>query len=610
MRWQHAYESRRRPKEYVIHGESTSKRIIDQGRIRIVCVIMVFALSYAALAIRVLEVSLMPVGAIPFKQLVTNPQLLLSSDGETEKVIAAQQKELKVRHAIVDRRGNVLADNIRTASLVANPQLIRDKEWVITQLHRILPELSKEVLLNSLSRESKFSYIKRHLTPEEQEKVNALGVAGLFFEPDSKRVYPYGDILAHVLGYVGIDNQGLSGVEKYFDETLSSPYADEALALSIDVSAQTVVHEELQAAMKEFKAIGATAVLADIHNGEVIALSSLPSFNPNRPSDASEQAMFNRATLGVYEMGSTFKTFTVAMGLHHEVITPYQGYDISDPIRVAGYTINDHHPMKGWHSVADIFAQSSNIGTVKIAMDVGAEKQQSFLKKLGLFEPVTIELPERANPMTPKKWRDISMMTVSYGHGISVSPLHMVKAIGTLVRGGESLSLTLQKTEKASVKGERIISEEASRNISKMLRMVVEEGTASKANVKGYRVGGKTGTAEKFKNGSYQHKDMVTSFVSVFPTDQPKYVLVTMLDEPRGTKKTFGYATAGWTAVPTAGKIIERVAPLLGVQPIIEIEPEKKEPFQMVRQTEKQPATRPQQAQLIQATLRGDYEPR
>jgi cell division protein FtsI (penicillin-binding protein 3) len=615
MRFKHYQQIPKRPKEHVVYRASTGTRAVEQGKNRIICIVSIFALSYAALAIRVMEVSLMRDAIIPFRQLVTQPHLLLKSDSETNKMLQAQHDRLSPRKQIRDRNGVVIADNIVTASLVANPQLVRHKDVVSKQLKKVLPELSRESIENSLSRDSKFSYIKRHLTPKQQADINALGIAGLFFETDIKRIYPHRELFAHPLGYVGVDSQGLAGIEQYFDKQLSDPYApNEPLNVSLDVSLQMVVHEELNASMKNFRAKGGAVVLVDAQTNEVLAMSSLPTFDPNHPSDASDEGMFNRASLGTYEMGSTFKTFTLAMGLANDVITPTHAYDISDPIRVGGYTIRDYHPMKGYHSVAEIFAESSNIGTVKIAMDVGKKRQKKYLKSLGLFDPVSIELPERATPLVPKKWRDVNAMTISYGHGISVTPLHMAQALSALIKGENGRGLTIKKKEKTeyeniknaaqedTIKAQQLLTEKQSKDVANMLRLVVSHGTASKANVKGYRVGGKTGTAEKFKNGKYQKDDMVTSFISVFPSDQPRYVLVTMLDEPRPTKETYGFATAGWTAVPLAGRIIERVAPYLGVQPVIEIESKDKEPFRIVKRIKKRPSS-PEQATLQHASL-------
>lgn len=615
MRWQHYQQIPKRPKEHVVYRASTGKRAVEQGKNRIICIISIFALSYAALAIRVMEVSLMNDAVIPFRQLVTQPHLLLKSDSETNKIFASQQDRLMPRKQIRDRNGVVIADNIITASLVANPQLVRHKDKVAKQLKKVLPKLSREAIENSLSRDSKFSYIKRHLTPKQQADINALGIAGLFFETDIKRIYPHRELFAHPLGYVGVDSQGLAGVEQYFDKQLSDPYApDEPLDVSLDVSLQMMVHEELQASMDTFKAKGGAVVLVDAKTDEVLAMSSLPSFDPNHPSEGTDAGMFNRASLGTYEMGSTFKTFTLAMGLANDVITPTHAYDISDPIRVGGYTIRDYHPMKGYHSVAEIFAESSNIGTVKIAMDVGKKRQQEYLKSLGMFEPVSIELPERATPLVPKNWRDVNAMTISYGHGISVTPFHMAQALSSLMGGKKSAGLTIKKKEnsadakskntaaKDATKAQHLLTEKQSKDVANMLRLAVSHGTASKADIKGYRVGGKTGTAEKFKKGKYQKDDMVTSFISVFPSDQPRYILVTMLDEPRGTKETYGFATAGWTAVPLAGRIIERAAPYLGVQPVIEMKPKDKEPFRIVERIKKRPSS-PGQAQRIHASL-------
>ncbi len=553
----------------MIKGESRTHKLLDQNRIRLASIMVCFAFSFVALGLRLAEVSLMGGGDLPFKRLVSEPQLMLQRDDaqdtdlHTKAVVAHRQN-------ILDRNGIVLATNVQTASLAANPSLMSNPKQVAQSLSTILHDVPLAVLTKKLDRpDATFVYIKRNLTPKEQQRVNELGVPGLFFEQHDRRVYPFGDLLSHVLGYVDIDNNGIAGIEKFFDKRLELGLKDDdALTLSIDARIQSILHQELAAAKETYSAIGATGVVMDIKSGEIIAMSSLPSYDPNHLEKATADQMFNRATLGAYEMGSTFKTFTVAMALNEKVVTMDGGYDASSPIQAAGFTINDSHPLYRWLSVPEIYAYSSNIGTVRMIMDVGMKRQQEYLKKLGMMEQVAIELPEKAQPILPSEWRPINSMTISYGHGMSVSPLHLVQGIASVIGGGKQARLTLIKDGNKKRDMPRIVSEETSHHVRDLMRGVVEYGTAKKANVVGYQVGGKTGTAEKVQGGRYAKKAMLSSLVSAFPMDDPKYVIYVMLDEPQGTKETYGFATGGWVAAPVVANVVSRMGVLLGMQPV------------------------------------------
>lgn len=558
----------RRPAARVVHGESRAHRQFEQSRVRLMCVGAFFMLCFGALGLRLVEVTFMGGGDLPFKRLVTEPQLLI--DNEDKVDTAAVTSEHVLRREITDRNGMVLATSVATASLVANPTLIRHEAEVAKQLHRIFPQESEASIRARLEQKrSKFLYIRRHLKPAEQEAVNNLGVPGLFFEPDYRRVYPYGGLFAHVIGYVGVDNQGLSGIEKQFDQALEDPVREhDPLVLSVDLRVQAMLQDELARTMKTFSAIGAAGVVYDIKRGEIVAMHNLPEFDPHHPASASKDAIFNRATLGVYEMGSTFKTFTVANALDGHATTLTDGFDATNPIHVGGFKISDSHPKGRWLSTAEIYAYSSNIGTVKMAMTQGTEKQQELLKKLGMLEPVKVEVPEKASPLYPRNWGQVSTMTVAFGHGISVSPLHVVQGIASIINGGTRAGLTLVKDGNAKKdKGERIISEDTSSKMRDLMRLVVAHGTARAADAKGYRVGGKTGTAEKIVGGRYDKKAQISSFVGAFPMDDPRYIVFVMIDEPKGTKETYGYATGGWVAAPATGRLVQRIAPILGVAP-------------------------------------------
>lgn len=543
----------------VLQRESSSRQSAGKCRNRIIFLGLMFAVCYLTLAARVVDIA------------VVQPWLMASAgaDGEPIQVLAT---DTSFRSSIVDRNGVLLASSVSSRSLYANPQLVQrfGVDEAVDALHHIFPEMSRETLRHRLSSDRTFVYIKRHLSPREQAAVNAIGVPGLEFEESEQRIYPHGELFSHILGYVGVDNQGLAGIEKHFDNELKA--GERELQLSVDARAQHILREELMAGVEEFQAIGAVGAIMDVQTGEMIAMSSLPDFDPHNPADASKDAIFNRATTGVYEMGSTFKTFTIAMGLEYGTAQMHSGYDARNPIRFAGHTIRDSHPEARWLTVPEIFIHSSNIGTVKMVMDVGKKRQKTFLRKLGMMERLPLELPEVAEPLTPRRWRDINMMTISYGHGISVTPIHLLRAIASLVGDGALLTPTLVKAETIlEEEREPIVSQETVMNIRKLLGMVVQYGTGKKANAEGYRVGGKTGTAEKAKGGRYAAHDKLASFVGVFPVDEPKYAILVMLDEPRGNKSTYGFATGGWVSAPVVKRVVERIAPLYGMKPIYEL---------------------------------------
>lgn len=557
-----------RPASRVVKGESSHVRAVGETRLRAICVAAFFGLFFFALSARLLEVSLMGGGDLPFKKLVTHPELLIASDDDVDVSKAAENEKI-VRREITDRNGMVLATSIETASLVANPTIIRHEKDVARGLHSIFPDLAYDTLYKHLmQKRSTFLYIKRHLTPSEQEAVNNLGVPGLFFENDTRRVYPYGGMFSHILGYVGVDNQGLAGIEKHFDAQLEDPIKKEPLQLSLDLRVQSIMRDELAKAVKNFNAIGGTGIVMDIASGELIAVANLPEFDPNAPGKADKNAMFNRATLGNYEMGSTFKSFTMAAALEYGVNRISDGYDASQPLRMAGFTITDYHGKGRWLSLPEIYAYSSNIGTAKAALAIGKTRQQEFLRKLGMFEPVKLEVPELAKPMLPRQWGDLATMTVSYGHGISVSPVHLIRGIAAIAGDGRLHPVTLVKGGNAKKEpGPQIVRQETIGHMRDIMQLVVDHGTAKAAMAPGYHVGGKTGTAEKITGRGYSQDAKIALFAGVFPVNDPKYALLVMVDEPKGTKASYGYATGGWVSAPVVGHVVQRMAPLLGMKP-------------------------------------------
>jgi cell division protein FtsI (penicillin-binding protein 3) len=560
----------------VIVKESTGRRIIEQSRVRILCVGFFFVLCFASISVRMVEVAV-----------IKNPQALTvtvfdaDNEGESEEVELKASEPALQRGDIVDRNGVLIATSLTTASVFANPTKIHDINDAARRLAQTLA-MDEKLLSRRLKSGKTFVWIKRNLTPREQQNVNSLGIPGLYFKPEERRVYPYGSLLAHVLGYVGLDNKGLAGIEQQFNSRLrESDVNNEPLALSIDVRLQSVLRSEMLSAVDEFRAIGATGIILDIDSGEILSMVSLPDFDPHKPSKASDSEKFNRATLGTYEMGSTFKSFTMAMGLDYGVATMKSGYDATNPLKISTFTIRDAHGKKRWLSVPEIYAYSSNIGAAKMALDVGTKKQKEFLDKLGMFKQVDIEIPEKSTPQFPSDWKEINTVTISYGHGISVSPLHLVRGIASLVNGGTQERLTLLKDgNKNKAKGERVISSQTSENIRRLMRLVVDHGTGGKADIPGYRVGGKTGTAEKVQaGGKYNPDAKMASFIAAFPVDSPKYVVLVMIDEPKGDKSTYGYATGGMIAAPVVGRVIARMGPMLGIKPRYDVPEDDAEKF-------------------------------
>jgi len=480
----------------------------------------------------------------------------------------AQPEEQVTRPDILDRNGDVLATDISVASLYADARNVIDPEEATAKLISVLPDLDPTDVERKLASGRAFIWIKRDLTPKQHQAVHDLGIAGLEFRRERKRVYPNGETAANVLGMVNIDNHGIAGMERYIDRDVLGEKGEpkKPVVLSIDVSVQHALRDELQKGMKEFSAKAAVGVIMDIHSGEVLALSSLPDFDPNDPMAVPDNARFNRATLGVYELGSVFKAVTMAAALNSGLIDPQAKVDATKPMKVGRFTISDYHAENKWLTLPEIFMHSSNIGTAKIALEIGSDVHREYLRRFGLLEKPQIELPEAGAPLLPARWSEITNITTSYGHGIAVTPLQVVSALSSIVNGGTRIEPTLLRRD-GPQHGKRVISEGTSRDMRWLLRLVVEQGTGKNADVIGYPVMGKTGTAEKPENGGYAKHKLITSFVSAFPANRPRYAMIVMFDEPQGTKKTYGYATAGWNAAPVTARVVKRVAPLLDIEP-------------------------------------------
>ena len=495
------------------------------------------------------------------------------------------------RGDIVDRNGDPLARTIDAWTIAVHPtKVIGDKLGLARRLAQLMPEMSEEQYFALLKSDKPFFYLRRRASPSLVEAVNAIGEPGLAIEREPDRLYPQTTLAAHVLGYTDIDGRGVAGMERAFDKYLSDASTrGEPLALSIDSRVQQALEHELMDAMTKFSAIGAAGVVMDVHTGEVLAMTSLPEVNPNAPGAATPEARFNRATQGVYELGSTFKPFTVAMAMDSGIIKSFgQQYNCPQVLAVYGHLVHDTHPFGRICTVAEIMEESSNIGTAQIADQLGTARQKVWLGKMGFTGPVPIEIKERGRALTPgARWGPFETMTVGFGQGIAVAPLQLAMGYATLFNRGVYHPPTLLKVNAAHplAPGKRVFSEETSYRMRALLRLVVMKGTGKKADAPGYRVGGKTGTAQKLINGRYSQTINITSFAGVFPMDEPRYVIVAMLDEPKATKDTYGFTTAGWNVAPVVSGTISRIAPMLGVQPDMNREPDMSQVLPFVHET-------------------------
>lgn len=503
---------------------------------------------------------------------------------------AAVNPLLPARGDIIDRNGVPLARNIDAWSIAIHPQkLLGDPDELAVKLNELMPEKSIAQYRRILKSDKTFVYLSRRALPELVAAVNALGEPAIAFDREPDRLYPNLELGAHVIGYTDLDGKGAAGIERALDERLSDPATrGTPVQLSIDARVQQALEAELAAAMNKFSAIGAAGVIMDVKTGEVLAMTSLPELNPNVPGQGSMDARFNRITLGVYELGSTFKPFTVAMAMDAGIVKSLgQMYNCSSGLRAGGFTITDTHPFNRACSVAEIMQESSNIGTAQIAAQLGATQQKQFLKKMGFLDKVEIELMERGRTLTPgNDWGEVATMTVGYGHGIAVTPLHLATGYAALFNGGIWHPATLLKIGKDHPlpAGRRVFSEDTSYKMRALLRLVVTNGTGRKADAPGYRIGGKTGTAEKVQGGRYTGSAVVTTFAGVFPMDEPRYVIVAMLDDPKSTAETYGFHTAGWNVAPVVSKVVSRVGPMLGVQPRMDADANLHEVLPFVRE--------------------------
>jgi cell division protein FtsI (penicillin-binding protein 3) len=506
----------------------------------------------------------------------------VASAGEEAKTAFTGSIQTAASRAdIVDRNGHVLATNIDTHSLYAHPHQMVNREKVIAELLNIFPEMKEEKLRKVLNRSKKFTWIRKRISPEQMERVHNIGDPGLLFGTREMRFYPNENLASHILGGFRFDKEdvnyaeiiGIAGTEGYFNDTLNDPLRTTPLQITIDVPTQTAIEDILSGGMNMLKARGASAIVMDAKSGKIRAMASLPDLNPNnRPppllsGDPGDSPIFNRAVQGVYELGSVFKVLTVAQAVDIGIVTPSTMIDTKGPLRVGRHRIRDFHDYGPSLSVKNVLVESSNIGTARLATMINPERQREFMDSLGLLEATPVELLEaaRALPIIPKRWTGITSMTISYGHGLSTSPLHLASAFATVLSDGKRVYPTLlentQKTE-----GARIINSTTSAKMRDMVRAVVTEGTASFARKTGYSIGGKTGTADKARPGGGYYRDrVIATFAAAVPAEDPEYIVIISFDEPQDTTTGIVKRTAGWTAVPLAAEAVRRIGPLLNV---------------------------------------------
>jgi cell division protein FtsI (penicillin-binding protein 3) len=536
-----------------------------KARARVGFAVLAFALVYAILAGRLV-------------------MFAIGSDSHSAGRTGSRDAIATARPDIVDRNGEILATDVKAPSLFGEPRRIIDKDEAIELLTATLPDLDTAEVRERLSSRKGFVWLKREITPKQQQAIHRLGIPGIGFLRENKRVYPTGASVAHLIGLVNIDNQGIAGMEKWLDNNgladlhragFATDRLQRPVELSIDLRVEHALRDELLKAKEKYKAKAASGLVSNVRTGEIVALVSLPDFDPNNPKEAHDPDRINRLTTGVYEMGSTFKALTLAMALDSGKANLNTLYDARGALHFGKFTIHDTHPLGRSITLSEVFTFSSNVGAARIALQQGVEAHKAFLKKLGQMDRLRTELPESASPIVPKRWSELNTITISFGHGIAVAPLQAVMGINAVVNGGYLIPPTFLKRteEEAKAIGKKVIKAETSEKMRYLMRLNAEIGTAKKADVKGYYIGGKTGTSEKVVGGRYSKKQVLNSFTAIIPADNPQYQLLVMLDEPKALPETHGFITSGWNAVPTGGKVIARIGPLLGIEPRFDLPP-------------------------------------
>ncbi len=528
------------------------------GRIRLIALAMVAA--YIGIAVKLVALG-------------------LSHDPPQTLKVAADQAASGARPDLLDRNGEILATDVMTMSVFAEPRRIIDKDEAVELITAVLPDVDARELRERLGSKKGFVWVKRQVTQKEQEEIFHLGLPGVGFFPENKRVYPNGPLGAHVIGFVDKDNVGIAGMEKYLDEqSLTDPHvagftvdpaALKPVRLSLDLKATHALRDELAAGIDRFRAKAAAGAIIDVDTGEIIALESLPDFDPNDPGDVKDPEKINRINVGVYEMGSTFKAISVAMALESGKVNLGSRIDARDSLRYGRFTIHDFHATHRVLTVPEVFTHSSNVGAARMALMVGVEGHQAFLKKMGQLDRLRTELPESAEPLVPKHWSELNTVTIAFGQGINVAPIQALMAVAALVNGGNLMTPTfLPRSEaEAAAVGHRVVSPQTSESMRYLMRANATHGSAGFANIPGYYVGGKTGTADKIIHGHYSQDKVFTTFMAITPADKPKYLYLVLFDQPQGLPEDGGYHTAAHNAGRVTGRLIERVEPLEGVPP-------------------------------------------
>src|SRR5215831_12100759 len=508
----------------------------------------------------------------------------LGADGHSARQAAARDATATARPDIVDRNGEVLATDVKAPSLFGEPRRIIDKDEAIELLTATLPDLETGEARDRLSSKKGFVWLKREINAQQQQDIHRLGIPGIGFLRENKRVYPTGNEVAHLIGLVNIDNQGIAGMEKWLDSNgladlhragLATDRLQRPVELSVDLRVQHALRDELLKAKEKFHARAASGLVSNVRTGEIVAMVSVPDFDPNSPKEAHDPDRINRLTTGVFEMGSTFKAFTLAMALDSGKYDLNSLWDARAPLHYGKFAIHDDEPKGRFLNMKEVFYYSSNVGAARIALSQGVEGHKAFLRKMGQLDRLRTELPESAMPIVPKRWSELNTITIAFGHGMAVAPLQAVMGVSALANGGLLIPPTFMKRteEEARTIAKRVIKPETSDKMRYLMRLNAEIGTAKRANVPGYYIGGKTGTAEKVINGHYAKRRVLTAFTAIIPADKPKYQLLIMLDEPQPLKETYGFIQSGWNAVPTAGKVIARIGPLLGIEPRFDLPP-------------------------------------
>ena len=508
----------------------------------------------------------------------------VGADGHGARRTASQDAIATARPDIVDRNGEVLATDVKAPSLFGEPRRIIDKDEAIELLTATLPDLDTGEVRDRLSSKKGFVWLKREITPLQQQEIHRLGIPGIGFLRENKRVYPTGNEVAHLIGLVNIDNQGIAGMEKWLDNNgladlhragFATDRLQRPVELSVDLRVEHALRDELLKAKEKYKAKAASGLVCNVKTGEIVAMVSLPDFDPNNPREAHDPDRINRLTTGVYEMGSTFKALTLAMALDSGKANLGTMFDARGALHYGKFAIHDTHPLGRSISLSEVFTFSSNVGAARIALAQGVEAHKAFLRKMGQLDRLRTELPESASPIVPKRWSELNTITIAFGHGLSVAPLQAVMGINAVMNGGYLIPPTFLKRseEEARALAKKVIKSETSEKMRYLMRLNTEIGTARQAEVKGYYIGGKTGTSEKVVNGRYSKKQVLNSFTAIVPADNPQFQVLVMLDEPKPLPETHGFITSGWNAVPTGGKVIARIAPLLGLEPRFDLPP-------------------------------------